>query len=468
MLIFWVITPMQSALLTTDTVTLHIPTEFVSYKNLMSLEEQGGPDVTAQYLFTAYGVSFLDEQLRPFTTQEYAAMPFRPLDTASEGLVGGGNETWTAVTRTYTTDLDCTLATKVSSDNPYNLTNNAGCSKNVTGLTIKDGAEMRALLYMGFGFYGYGGGNYVLNSGEPDWCKGGPHLFLAVWQHLAAGATDPDVTGVYCTPIYYYTDMKVTVDSNTLVVKDAVPVGDPVSFTEEDGLVNITRFENDMSAGEVETIESLPPKWVITNPPSSAARFEDWGITDSTNQIIFTVGTSQNLTFEDFKDPKVLSDAFRRTHKLLFANFIYSSLEDMAEGDINKHQVQGDRIVVKSAVIVVGVFAHLLEAFLAIVAICFAVLGVISYRRNANLFGDPDSLAAKMAIVADSKALLQDFDGLDECPDLQKELPKRTYRLDNWDSNGYYRIDYEGSSTTKSSISSSTSPPQLCTSCSIN
>lgn len=449
-LILWIITPMQTALLTTDTVFVDVSTQFVTSQILAPYESQlAGLEVSSKYFFTAFGVAWLDEPLPPFTTAVYAATPFKPL---VGGMSKGIDETWTAVTRTYTTDLDCTLGTSAAAEQPFNITNNAGCYIPIN--PIPPSNQTRNIQYLGFGNWG----------DLEDWhlpsasCNGGPHTFLAIWAETSQGrsedsvlSADTDITAVFCTPTYHYADSEITVDAETLSIKSITHLGDPVSFSQEDGIIDIGRFETDLSSGRVdERLQQLPMRFISPAPPTGESRYQDWGLAKPTNQVSYAIGMSPGRKFEDFQDPGILSDAFAKVHRLLFASFVSSLLRDVPDEDNREDPVSGTRSMAKLAVVVVELFARLLEGFLAVAAVCFAVLGVINYRRNANLFGDPDSLGAKMAFVADSKALLQDFDGLDESPDLRKEMPNRTYRLDSWDSNGYYRIDYEGSLKNKS------------------
>lgn len=442
-LIFWVITPMQAALLTTKTVTVEIPTQFIPSQSLASYDSQtAGLEVSSKYLFTAFGVTWLDEQLPPFTTTEYAATPFRPLRS---GLGRGINETWTAVTRTYKTDLDCTLGTSAATGQPFNITNNAGCYVPIN--PIPPSNKTRNIQYLGFGNWD-GLADWYLPTGT---CKGGPHMFLAIWAETAPGRregsmlpADTDITAVFCTPNYHYSDEEITVDAKTLLVKSIERLGDPVSFTQDDGIIDINRFETDLSSGRVDQNQQLPMRFISAAPPTAMSRYEDWGLVNPTSQVSYAIGMSPGFEFEDFKDPRILSEAFARVHRLLFATYVSSLLRDIPDKGDDENLVLGNRTMEQLAVVVFKLFARLLEGFLAAVAVCSVVLGVITYRRNANLFSNPDSLAARMAFVADSKALLEDFDGLDESPDLREEFGARRYRLDSWDSNGYYRIDFEG------------------------
>lgn len=442
---------MQAGLMTTSTVPVDIPTQFVSSQTLAPFDSQvAGLEVSSKYFFTAYGVTWLGEPLPPFTTKEYVATPFRPL---VGGMPKGLNETWTAITRTYTTDLDCTLGTTAAPEQPFNVTNNAGCYVPISPIPPSNGT--RNIQYLGFGNWG----------SQLDWylpeesCKGGPHIFLAIWAKASQGRSegtvlpaDTEITAVFCTPTYHYADSEVTVDAETFHIKSITHLGDPVPFTQEDGIIDISRFETDLSSGRVdERLQQLPMRFISPAPPAGTSRYEDWGLVKPTSQVSYAIGMSSGLGFEDFEDPRILSDAFAKVHRLLFATFVSSLFRDIPDKeDSEKDVVLGSRNMTKLAVVVVRLFARLLESFLAVVAVCSAALGVITYRRNTNLFGNPDSLGAKMAFVADSKALLRDFDGLDESPDLKEELPNRTYRLDSWDSNGYYRIDYQGSLKEKS------------------
>lgn len=259
-----------------------------------------------------------------------------------------------------------------------------------------------------------------------------------------------ELTAIFCKPKYFYTDTNVTVDAKTLHVIAKDP-GEPVPFTQEDKIFDLDRFEHDWSLAKAPRVTG----WLDQNPPHRPI-IEWWNITSNPSPIsTLAAGLSQDIPFLDLKDPKVLANVFQRAHQMLFAGFARATFQ--ISEDANRKTLQGYRTVSSLAIIVVEVFARLLEGFLGMVAICFAILGVLIFSRHANLFSDPDSLAATMALVADSKALLRDFDGLGEVPKLKKNLLDRTYRLDKWDSNGYYRIDLEETFDNRSTSSKSDS-----------
>lgn len=432
----------------TELVVRDMPTQFLQYQELLPFERQGN-ESTAQFFYDGYGISWLGQKTLPFTTNKFAAVPFRPVS----GVPGSGdNETWTAVTRTYAMNISCTPGNTVERLEPggypprqfWNMTNvDDTCNRSV-GIFPAAGYVRGGLstgFYTNFGdikprmidYYG----------GLSKECLGSA-MFLGILAESRVGKPDQwtkdvDITTVWCKSHYSYVDMRVTVDATTLRVRSAEVLGDPIPFTQKDKIVDVERFEGDLA------LPGSPNRnFFAQSPPVTTVRYDDWELDWPGPIVGYSIGMSPDKSFEDLKDPAALGEWFEKSHQLLFSNFVASLLRDMPENDIrNASPISGERSPILLGVVIIGLVARFLQAFFAVVTICFASLGVISFRRKANLFGDPDSLAAKMSLVAYSKGLHQDFDGIDESSKLKEHLSDQTYRLDSWGSNGSYRIDRE-------------------------
>jgi hypothetical protein len=141
---------------------------------------------------------------------------------------------------------------------------------------------------------------------------------------------------------------------------------------------------------------------------------------------------SPNYTFQDIPDVDTIERAFGAAHNLIFSILVH----DVLLGKTDRLDVEpstGNRTIRLQGVIAVPEIAWVLEAFLGVVAAFLLGLMLVSARRHSGLLSDPDSLAAKMALVAESRALLQDFEGLDNSPSLDKCLERgKQYRLGQW------------------------------------
>ena len=76
-MVFWIITPLQSAIFTTGVVTRALNTTMVTSSALVNMREQKAA-LTANFIGSAFGIAWLDEKLPPFTTNDVAFVPFRP------------------------------------------------------------------------------------------------------------------------------------------------------------------------------------------------------------------------------------------------------------------------------------------------------------------------------------------------------------------------------------------------------
>lgn len=106
LLTFWLLTPLQPAIFNTGTVIRKVPVQMATTARLANVTEQV-TGMAGNVLNTAYGITWLNQTLPPYTTREYATLPFRPMTMAKEALE---SETWTAVTNVYRTNLTCKAA----------------------------------------------------------------------------------------------------------------------------------------------------------------------------------------------------------------------------------------------------------------------------------------------------------------------------------------------------------------------
>ena len=447
-LIFWVVTPLQSSFLTIQSVAPKVPTEFIPTAKLASYSNQS-KELDSTFFYYSYGVTWLGEKIAGFMTKDFVAIPFKPVNSTYE-KISQGNESWTAVTRMYQTSIDCVPATIIEADRKNNSTyynfTTTGCSCTIIPLESKTATSN--LMYVGYG-----------KNLQFPWGLEGPackdkRMFLGVWaksRFPANGSTDIDVAGIYCRPRYSYADAEITVDATNLGITKFSFIGEPKPLTAEDGIIDIDIFEEYLGAGG--SNDPTDARLFSTLAPATQVRYEDWNLWAPTGQIGYAIGL-ENKTFDDFEDPKIFGDAMNKTHKLLF-NYAVSSL--LKHGD-QPQQVNGMRVIRKEGVVVVTVVAHLLAGFLSVVAICLAAVFFLSYHRRNNLRSDPDSLATKMSLVAQSPQLLKDFEGTDDCPDIRRCIKRRRYKL--WGGEDSHRLDIvDGSEVTSGGSHDSSTKP---------
>ena len=429
-LIFWVIAPLNSSLLTTQPVTRDIKTSFKTFKKLTPFNDQKAA-MDASFLYTSYGVTWLGEKVHSFMTKELIAIPFKPTGYGEgQDHLPRGSEFWTAQTRVYQTELACTPAEIEASEGIAYKFSTDKCTYSIVPL---HDPGIRNMMYIGFPSPSVPQYRIRLNESE---CKD-PNLFLGIWAKSRNGynKTDGlDLNALYCKPSYYYQTHKVTVDGADGSIIKGMPVGERTNLTQDDKIIDIETFEGNVGAPAM--VDGINTKYFPWRALASMFGFEDWGLHEPTDQITYVIGLSPGKKFDDFNDPVAFKNGLERMHKLLFNN----ALESLLLPDPNGEKVMG----ISVGVVVVPLIAHILAGFLGLVVVCLCGVFFVSYNRQNNLASDPDTLGTKMALAAHSKTLLRDFDGTDECPAPHLCMEPRKYKLGTWGGEGGYRLDVVG------------------------
>ena len=416
-------------------MTRDIETLFKPLKQLLPLDDQKA-SMSSAFLYTSYGVTWLGEKVHSFMTKELIAIPFKPA-SYSEGKdnLRRGNESWTARTRVYQTELSCTpFEMEAVGDTKYKFSTDR-CTHVTVPLLCNN--LTRNMIYTTFGNQYDPDDVYFFDKPE---CRD-PNLFLAIWAKSPNPynkSDELDLNALYCKPSYHYQSYEVTVDGTDGSILKAEPVGERTSFTQEEKIVDIITFEENLGAAA--TAAGVNPGYLPKGAPDSTSKFEDWGLDSSTPQISYVIGLSPGAEFDDFRDPITFSRGLDRMHKLLFNNALETLLVDVSSGE----EVVGKRVVTSRGIVVVPLIAHILAGFLGLVVVCLGGVFLVSYDRQNNLASDPDSLGTKMALVAHSEKLLRDFNGTDECPAPDMCMEPRKYKLGAWGGGGEYRLDVVG------------------------
>ena len=438
-LIFWVITPLNSSLLTTQPVTRDIETSFKTFKKLTPFDDQGTA-MNVSFLYTSYSVTWLGEKVHSFMTKELMAIPFKPASYGeSQYHLKRGKESWTAQTRVFQTKLACApaeieyfeeLKYKISVDKcayviyPHRISLTPPPS---------NFSRSRNMMYIR--------SSPAITPGNFESERVCEKLFIAIWANSRSAhneADEPDLNALYCKPSYHCQTHKVTVDGADGSIIKVKPVGEQTNLTQDDKIIDIKIFEEIL--GTAAAGNRMTTGRFRSSAPNSKLGFEDWDLYNPTGQISYVIGLSPGKRFDDFKDPATFQKGLERMHKLLFN----SALETLLLPDSGGEEVVGNRAVRSIGIVVVPLIAHILASFLGLVAICLCGVFFISYNRPNNLASDPDTLGTKMALVAQSEMLLRDFDGTDECPAPHLCMEPRKYKLGTWGGEIGYRLDVIG------------------------
>ena len=433
-LIFWVITPLQSSLLTMKPVVREIRRQFKPRAKLEAFCSQA-EKLDSSFLDSVYRVAWLGEELVNIMTREFVVMPLTFADGQGDFGPFSGFST-TAVSRVYQTHLNCVPATIIepgeNGNGAYNFTTD-NCFYRVDPLPNKNAT--RNLMYIGHANISGKAERNLRKSECPV-----KNIFLGVWAESrlsSSRSTDIDVSGVFCHTKYSYANTEVTIGKPSKNINNFRFIGEPKPLTMEDEIIDIDFFEQYLGAGNI--LESLNPAWEPSAAIAPRFRYDDWGLWDPDRQIGYAIGL-ENKTFDAFRDPKVFGDAMNKTHKLLFNYAVYSLFNYSFEGDYEL--TNGTITAEKYGVVVIAAVAHLLAGFLLLVVICLTGVLLLSCSKCNNLRSDPDTLASKMSLVGRSLELLRDFEGADDSPDIRRSIAeRRRYKLGPWYGDDGPRLD---------------------------
>jgi hypothetical protein len=127
MVIFWAVTPIQSAILTIGTVSRTRQTSMIATGFLLPTHIQRNA-LNANFLNAAFAISWLGEKLPPYTTREFALQPFTPVESPVEM---SSTMTWAASTLAYSTAITCKPANVTLQGRdagPYRIDSGDGCT----------------------------------------------------------------------------------------------------------------------------------------------------------------------------------------------------------------------------------------------------------------------------------------------------------------------------------------------------
>ena len=404
MLVFWTITPLQSAIFGKQAVTLTRSTAMSIRSGLIPVEDQAAIfDVSI--LNAAYGSTWYDQDLPEYTTAEYTVLPFSPVDFATSGM----DETWTFNTTRYATDLDCWLANQnvvieSSGSGEFTFDNGEGCAVNIS---LSGGEEGHyAIQYIG----------YETNA-DLDWAlhntycgSDASHQFLAiVGQGIGTGAnaTFGSITAMFCEPSYMKQEVSIAVDASTSkpVNSSLVELG---SWTQlDDSLFNSSAFEYLLHTGFSSVVmdRDYPDNLILTQYAKMYDLNVSWPLT---NMVGFAVGL-QNGSLADLVDTTVLQESYAAAHKLIFSSAfsqLVSQTEELRTNNgVVKYTMYG--IVISRPISIV------VECLLAVVAILGALLLCAIARSKSNLHSDPDSTASLFEMTQKEETLLCHFSNMD-------------------------------------------------------
>ncbi|KAM6512544.1 hypothetical protein FSOLCH5_010256 [Fusarium solani] len=422
-IVFWALTPLQSALLGTGVVKQTDSVTIGTRSQLLPMREHDSL-LDPEFLNTGYAVGWLDQPFPPFTTSKYAILPFY---TANNTLPEKVDSNVTAVTTKLSTELSCWPA-EIHQDGPrskssYFFLNGQGCNTSVSfGVTSR-----RRMYYIGY--YSSPYSDFYLSNKACPKTPNSTHQFLAIWEKTieAPGEQTPyfNITALFCQPQYYKQQVYTRV--NTSDWKPDSQFEQSLSpkevLTEEE--FNSTAFEFLLANGMADRpiVKDAPFNSVIEQHP----RLNYTGFTQPVSNMVGFALAGKNLSSDTYGDPEVLEQVYHDAHQYLFSLAVNKLL--INETEMSNRTASVDYFL--SGVIVSRVFATSVECLLLVVA-AFTIVILRSCRKTpSHLPGNPSSINRYIELFRDSTDLIHSFRSMDNATEeaLLEEYKNDHFRL---------------------------------------
>ncbi|UKZ72587.1 hypothetical protein TrVFT333_000219 [Trichoderma virens FT-333] len=439
-IIFWLITPLQSSIMGTGFVNRTEPVIIGTRSSIAPLAKQS-EFLTNQILNTGYSTSWLGQSFPSFTTADYAILPFYiDNDPGASQL----HTNWTATTTKLWTELDCWPATyqrEHPANTQWDFQNGQGCN---TTISIGLSANL-TMLYVGylsspFADYQLADIHNCPNSTNSN------HQFLAVWassdNRKDKFNPEVNVTALFCQPSYYKQQVLVSVatDGFRPLNTSIQPIAPQELLTEKE--FNSTSFEFLIGTGmPMEQVLNIVRDYPFENVIEADPRIDKTNLSIPTSNMVGYAIAPHNEPATAYGDPNVLHQAFNRAHKYLFSIAVNQML-------VNDTIVVNSTAVSEfqqSGIIVSRLFSAIVEGLLLLVAIFTAFLLWCCHTSTSYLTTNPSSIARLAAIFRngpETNKLFRPADHADE-KSLKELFQNDKFRLtrDEYSSTGSVYIE---------------------------
>ena len=412
-IVFWLITPLQSAILGTGVVSRTVSVEIADRSQLLPPSTQTQL-LSPKILNIGYAIGWLGQRMPPFTTASYATLPFYLDDDPASGSAGA---TWTANTTKYWTELECWPA-KVSPDGPptmasFFFVDGRGCNASISF----DLFSNYSMYYVGY--YGSPYSDFALENPACPKTINSTHEFLAIWSHTVKGGMSPhpvfNITALFCQPHYYQQDVQVSISSQdqTLVKGSLSPRSKQSSVL--DSSFNTTAFEFLLGNGMTEsmTTRDFPFNSVVEQTP----RLDGMNLSRPASNMVGFALAGQHLPTVDYADPDVLHAAYDRGHRYLFS----VAISQLLANTTGFQDSAASSSFVSHGIIVSRVFSATVEGLLLLVTICTVTLLWICHVSPSKLVNNPSSIQRLMDIFSGNDQLLDSFRSVDNVDEKKLE-----------------------------------------------
>ncbi|KAJ0168155.1 hypothetical protein CTA2_9293 [Colletotrichum tanaceti] len=393
-MIFWLITPLQSAILGTGPVDIRKTAMASTPQKLRPASEQILP-MDQSILNEGYAITWLNQSYPPYTTADYTLLPF----TVDSDVKQTASTKWTGSTTKYWTQLDCWPAKFAPRGPYYEFLNGRGC--NASEIVPYGGVPSTGIIYKMhyIGYHNSAWADYWLSQ---TCSKAAQHQFLAIWARL------DDVSAIFCETSYFKQQVNATVSSVTKrpLEDSVVPTGprERLSPTE----FNSSAFEHLLGAGVSSVELEVRREYPFGRLLEQHHQVKHLAIRWPTSPLVgFAIGQQNVTTLDPFQNDEFLGEGFNKTHKMLFS----IALRRMLSNSSTEHLTYGMVDFEQHGIIVSRLFSAIVEVLLALVGIFILMLWWHGQRATSRLTMDPASLGSLMSLCQNSTVLLDKFTG---------------------------------------------------------
>jgi hypothetical protein len=443
-IIFWLVTPLQSSIMGTSFVNRTESAVIGTRSSVVPLLNQSTL-LNNDILNTGYATGWLGQPFPPFTTPEYATLPFY-IDNdpgASQQQLN-----WTATTTQLWTELECWPA-EYQRQHPavtvWNFQNGQGCNT-----TINISLFSNLTMYY-VGFYSSAHADYALM--DTKYCPAtanSTHQFLAVWASTHSSSNlnltpEVNVTALFCQPSYYKQQVIVSVvtDGFKPLNTSVQPISPRELLTEKE--FNSTSFEYLIATGmPMEDMSAITRDFPFEQVIEQDPRLDQTNLTIPVSNMVGFALAGRNEPANPYGNPDTLHEAFNRAHKYLFA----LAVNQLLFNETNVVNNTATSSFQQSGIVVSRLFSAIVEGLLLLVAIFTLSLLWFCHTSTSYLNANPSSISRLVAIFrngSETNELFRQVDYADE-KSLREVFQNDKFRLvrnndNNADSISIEKVD---------------------------
>ncbi|OTA07793.1 hypothetical protein A9Z42_0087130 [Trichoderma parareesei] len=401
-LIFWMVTPLQSSCLGTGSVLMNNTVSMSAPSVFMDPLTQA-TDMDQSVMNSGYAITWLERPYPAFTAPDYALMPFQPAQP-----VEGNVANFTGTTTKYWTDLKCWPAEVeqtysgpsmyANTMGTYNFINGMGC--NASKIVARSLSSEHQMMYIPYQDSAWGEVALSWTCSDDAF-----NQFLATWLHFDNSTNSSDISALFCETSYYKQNVSASVQ-----LPGFVPVDDSITPLSPPEPLQVTEFNTsafEYLVGNGMTSVFVDKDYPFTHLLDLNTHLEGFGLPYPFSPMLGIMVGLQNYTIEAYQNKTLLGDAYRMAHRLMFSVAFHSMLVNSTASDLT----DGNVFVVKYGIIVSRVFTALVEGGLALVTILTIVLLWVCHGNPTLLSSDPASLGSLIALIQKSPRLLKTFNG---------------------------------------------------------